>query len=686
MKKRFNPFSNIVAAFVILIVFLLIIPLPTFILDFLFIFQIGLSLVILLIAMYVKESLDFSVFPTLLLVTTIFRLGLNISSTRSILTNQGYAGEVVKAFGQFVIKGNVVVGLLIFLIIVLVQFLVITKGSERVAEVSARFTLDAMPGKQMAIDADLNSGVITEDEARIRRDKIQRESAFFGAMDGATKFVKGDSIMSIVTTIINLVGGIIIGLVIDGNSFGDVVKIYSTATVGDGLMSQVPALLISVSTGMLVTRSASEADINADFSKQFLSQPKVLIIGGIALIFLIFVGFPPLQLFTLSALLIGSGILLLRKPVKQQEKVSEEDEAPSEEIVTEASYYRNIDNLYELLNVELLRIDFGYSLIPLVDEANGGSFLDRVVMFRKQYAMEMGMIIPPVQLKDSAKINPNQYSICIKGEEVAKGDILVDHYLGLAPSEKEDVLEGIETIEPAFGIKAKWISESQKVKAELLGYTLIDPVSVIITHLSEVIKSHAYEILNREEINNMLENLKKSNASIVNDTVPAVISISDLQKVLSRLLQEDVPIKDLETILETLGDYGTKIKDTDMLTEYVRQALKRTISHRFTEANQMKVISLDPGVESVIMGSVKRMDTGSYLALDQQSITKIVNAATQQIDKIKELVQTPIILTSPVVRVYFKKLIDQFYPNIVVLSFSEIDTQVQIQALGNIVI
>ena len=685
MKKRFNPFSNIVAAFVILIVFLLIIPLPTFILDFLFIFQIGLSLVILLIAMYVKESLEFSVFPTLLLVTTIFRLGLNISSTRSILTNQGYAGEVVKAFGQFVIKGNVVVGLLIFLIIVLVQFLVITKGSERVAEVSARFTLDAMPGKQMAIDADLNSGVITEDEARIRREKIQRESAFFGAMDGATKFVKGDSIMSIVTTIINLVGGIIIGLVIDGNSFGDVIKIYSTATVGDGLMSQVPALLISVSTGMLVTRSASEADINADFSKQFLSQPKVLIIGGVALIFLVFVGFPPLQLFTLSALLIVSGILLLRKPVKQEAK-AEEEEAPSEEIVTEASYYRNIDNLYELLNVELLRIDFGYSLIPLVDEANGGSFLDRVVMFRKQYAMEMGMIIPPVQLKDSAKINPNQYSICIKGEEVAKGDILVDHYLGLAPSEQEDVLEGIETIEPAFGIKAKWISESQKVKAELLGYTLIDPVSVIITHLSEVIKSHAYEILNREEINNMLENLKKSNASIVNDTVPAVISISDLQKVLSRLLQEDVPIKDLETILETLGDYGTKIKDTDMLTEYVRQALKRTISHRFTEANQMKVISLDPGVESVIMGAVKRMDSGSYLALDQQSITKIVNAATQQIDKIKELVQTPIILTSPVVRVYFKKLIDQFYPNIVVLSFSEIDTQVQIQALGNIVI
>ena len=672
-------------AFVVLIVFLLIIPLPTAILDFLFIFQIGLSLVILMMSMYVREPLEFSIFPTLLLITTLFRLGLNISSTRSILTNAGYAGEVVKVFGQFVIRGNVAVGLVIFLIIVLVQMLVITKGSERVAEVSARFTLDAMPGKQMAIDADLNAGIITEDEAKKRREKIQRESAFFGAMDGASKFVKGDSVMSIVVTLINLIGGFAIGAM---TGVDDVLQTYSVATVGDGLMSQVPALLISVSTGMIVTRSSAEDELNNDFKKAFLSQPRVLIISGIALLFLMFVGFPPLQLMLISAMLIGCGIMLNRR--EKQGPVMEEgimDEGlPSEEIVSEAAYYRNIDNLYGLLNVEQLRIEFGYSLIPLVDEASGGNFLDRVVMFRKQYALDMGMIIPPVQLKDSSRINPNQYSICIKGEEVAKGDILVDHYLGLAPSEKDDVIDGIETIEPAFGIKAKWISEEQKVKAELLGYTLIDPVSVIITHLSEVIKSHAYEILNRAEINNMLENLKKTNPAIVNDTVPAVVSVNELQKVLCRLLQEDVPIRDLETILETLGDYGQKIKDTDMLTEYVRQSLKRTISRRFTEANQMKVISLDPSVENLIMGAVKKLDNGSYLALDQQSIQKIINATTEQVDRIKELVQTPVILTSPIVRVYFKKLIDQFYPNIAVLSFSEIDTQVQIQALGNIAI
>ncbi len=682
MKGIAKYLNNVVAAFVVLIIFLLIIPLPTVVLDFLFIMQIGLSLIILMMSMYVKESLEFSIFPTLLLITTMFRLGLNISSTRSILTNSGYAGEVVKVFGQFVIRGDVVVGLVIFLIIVLVQFLVITKGSERVAEVSARFTLDAMPGKQMAIDADLNSGIINEDEARVRREKIQREAAFFGAMDGASKFVKGDSIMSIVVTLINLVGGIVIGLIKDGGSFADVIQTYSTATVGDGLMSQVPALLISVSTGMLVTRSASEADLNTDFAKQFFAQPKVLIISGIALFFLIFIGFPPVQLILLSAILITFGILLQRREGKPEAKPGEEQ--ATEEIVTEASYYRNIENLYELLNVEQLRIEFGYSLIPLVDESSGGNFLDRVVMFRKQYAMEMGMVIPPVQLKDSNRINPNQYSICIKGEEVAKGDILIDHYLGLAPSEQDDVIDGIETVEPAFGMKAKWISEDKKVKAELLGYTLIDPVSVIITHLSEVIKSHAYEILNRSEINNMLENLKKTNASIVNDTVPSVISISDLQKVLSKLLQEDVPIRDLETILETLGDYGLKIKDTDMLTEYVRQSLKRTISHKFTEANQMKVISLDQSIENMIMGAVKKLDNGSYLALDQKSIQTIITKTTEQVDRIKELVQTPVILTSPLVRVYFKKLIDQFYPNIVVLSYSEIDTQVQIQALGSI--
>lgn len=685
MKKLLNLMNNVVSAFVVLIVFLLIIPLPTTVLDFMFIMQLALSLVILLMTMYVKEVLEFSVFPTLLLVTTMLRLGLNISSTRSILTNGGYAGEVVKVFGQFVIRGDVVVGLVIFLIIVLVQFLVITKGSERVAEVSARFTLDAMPGKQMAIDADLSSGLIDEMTARKRRSDIQREASFYGAMDGASKFVKGDAIMSIVVTFINLIGGIVIGLINGGGSFSEIVQTYSVATVGDGLMSQIPALLISVSTGMIVTRSASEANMNDDFTKQFTSQPKVLFLAGVALLFLMFIGFPPVQLIILSGMLIILSILVSRKQKQYAvEGVSDEEEVPAEQITSEAEYYRNIDNLYDLLNVEQIKIEFGYSLIPLVDESSGGNFLDRVVMFRKQYATEMGIVIPPVQLKDSGQINPNQYSICIKGEEVARGDILVDHFLALAPSEEEDTIDGIDTIEPAFGIKAKWISDDKKVKAELLGYTLIDPVSVIITHLSEVIKAHAYELLNRAEVNNMLENLRKTNEAIVNDTIPSAVSVGDLQKVLCRLLQEQVPVRDLETILETLGDYGPKIKDTDMLTEYVRQSLKRTISHKFADADQLKVISLDAKVENLIMGSVKKMDSGSYLALDQESIQKIIVAATTQIEKIKDLVPSPVILTSPIVRIYFKKLIDQFCPNVNVLSFNEIDSHIQIQALGTI--
>ncbi len=684
MKKLLNFFTkNVVAAFVVLIVFLIIIPLPTAILDFMFIMQLGLSLIVLLMTMYVKNVLEFSVFPTLLLLTTVLRLALNISSTRSILSNGGYAGEVVKVFGQFVIRGDVVVGLVIFLIIVLVQFLVITKGAERVSEVSARFTLDAMPGKQMAIDADLSSGLIDEQTARQRRSNIQREASFYGAMDGASKFVKGDAIMSIVVTFINLIGGIVVGLLNGGGNFGDIIQTYSVATVGDGMMSQIPALLISVSTGMLVTRSASEDNMNADFSRQFISQPRVLLLAGIALLFLIFIGFPPVQLILLSAFLITMSFLLTRTEKKYAVEEIEE-EIPEEQITSEAEYYRNIDNLYDLLNVEQIKIEFGYSLIPLVDENSGGNFLDRVVMFRKQYAMEMGIVIPPVQLKDSGQINPNQYSICIKGEEVTRGDILVDHYLALAPSEEEDTIDGIDTIEPAFGIKAKWISEDKKVKAELLGYTLIDPVSVIITHLSEVIKAHAYELVNRAEINNMLENLKKTNEAIVNDTIPSAVTIGELQKVICRLLQEQVPVRDLETILETLGDYGPKIKDTDMLTEYVRQSLKRTISHKFAEADQLKVISLDAKVENLIMGSVKKMDNGSYLALDQESIQNIVIASTTQIDRIRDLVPSPVILTSPIVRIYFKKLIDQFCPNVNVLSFNEIDSNIQIQALGTI--
>ena len=681
-------FNNVISAMVVGVIFLIIVPLPTWLLDFMFITNLAISLVILLTTMYIKRALEFSIYPSILLITTLFRLALNISSTRSILRNEGYAGEVVKTFGEFVIQGDVVVGLVIFLIIVLVQFIVITKGAERVAEVSARFTLDAMPGKQMAIDADLSSGLIDEDTARQRRSDIPREADFFGSMDGASKFVKGDAIMSLVTTFINLIGGILVGFMTGVGSFGEIMQIYSTATVGDGLMSQIPALLISVATGMIVTRSASENNLNEDVIHQFTSQPMVLIMTSLAMICLCFIGFPVPQVLTLSAMLMGLGLLLMRGQTQRKAAAVAAAEGPSikEEVTSEADFYKNIDNVYNLLNVDQISMEFGYSLIPLVDEGSGGSFVDRVVMFRKQFVQEMGLVFPSVRLKDSGQLNPNQYSISIKGEQVAQGEVLVDHYLALAPDPDHDTLEGIETVEPAFGIAAKWISEDRRVKAELAGYTLIDPTSVIITHLSEVIKNHAHELLSRQEVGNILGNLRKTNEALINDTIPAIISVGTLQKILCNLLREGVPIRDIETILETLADYGVTVKDMDMLTEYVRQSLKRAITHRFAEAGQLKVISLDAGIENQIMGAVKKLDTGSYLALDPQTIQGIITTTSREIDKIKDLVTTPIILTSPIVRVYFKKLVDQFYLGATVLSFNEIDTDVKIQALGNIVL
>ncbi|MCI9456337.1 MAG: flagellar biosynthesis protein FlhA [Oscillospiraceae bacterium] len=680
-------FNNAVSALVVAIIFLLIIPLPTFVLDLMFIINLALSFVILLTTLNIKEPLEFSIFPSLLLMTTLFRIALNVSSTRKILTNHGDAGAVIKTFGEFVVQGNVIVGFIIFLILVLVQFIVITKGSERVAEVSARFTLDAMPGKQMAIDADLNSGVIDEEQARKRRLDIQRSSDFFGSMDGATKFVKGDSILSIITTFVNLIGGFLVGMINGEGSMTELLQIYAISTVGDGLMSQIPSLIISVATGMIVTHSSSDFSLNDDVTKQFLSQPRVLMLASGAMACLsLLPGFPVVQVLTVSVFLFSMGLLLSRRVMPRVAAEETPQLTPSTELTSEAEFYRNIDNVYGLLNIEQVEMQFGYSLLPLVDAGNGGSFLDRVVMFRKQFAIEMGMVVPTVKLTDSGQLNPNQYAIRLKGEEVARGDILVDHFLALAPSESEDVIDGIETVDPAFGIPAKWISEDKKIKAEMSGYTLIDPVSVIITHLSEIIRRYAYELLNRQEVNNMIANLRKTNEAMVNDTIPNLVSVGDLQKVLCNLLRENVPVRDLETILETMADYAPTIKDIDMLTEYVRQALKRTISRRFAEAGQIKVITLDANVENLIMGAVKRTESGSYLALDTKTIQRIIASANQELSKIKDLVQNPIVLTSPIVRVYFKKLVDQFYPDTVVLSFNEVDGNTQIQALGAIAI
>ena len=680
--------SNSFVLFVIFIVIAIIIPLPSWLLDFLILLNISLSLIILVMTMFIKEALEFSVFPTVLLLTTVLRLSLNVSTTRGILTS-GYAGEGISAFGQFVMGGDAIVGFLIFIIIVLVNFIVITKGSERVSEVAARFTLDAMPGKQMAIDADLNAGIINEEEAKRRRSNIQREADFYGSMDGATKFVKGDAIMSIVTTLVNLIGGVIIGMVRGGGDFGTILNTYSLATVGDGLCSQIPALLISVATGMIVTRAASEDSLVNDIKSQFTAQPFVLMIAGIVMIVMMVIpGFPTAVCLILGVLLIVGSVLLNRNKKKMAElELAQRAKAESKEmekIPNDNDYYRDIDNVFKLLNVEPIEMEFGYSLLRLVDEKSGGNFIERVVIFRKQFALDMGMVIPSVRMTDNPEINPNQYIIKIKGEEVARGEILVDHYLALDSGDVTQQIEGIDTVEPAFGLPAKWISEDKKIMADVAGYTLIDPVSVMITHWSEIMKKYAYELLSRQDVNTMLDNVKKTNPIVVDDIIPKVISVGYLQKILANLLKEGIPIRDLETILETIGDHANVLKDMDIVTEYVRQSLKRTITHRFAEANSLRVITLDTQIEDMIVSSVKKSDQGSYLAMPPDLIQRIVEASNREIDKIKDVIPTVIILTSPVVRIYYKKLTEQFIPNITVLSYSEIDSTAQIQAIGNI--
>lgn len=553
--------SNAVTVFVLVIVLLLIIPLSPFLMDILIIINIAVSMVVLIISMNIREPLELSTFPSLLLVTTLFRLGLNVSSTRNILTNQGQSGQVIQAFGTFVLRGNVVVGFVIFFIIVLVQFIVITKGAERVAEVAARFTLDAMPGKQMAIDADLSAGLITEGEAKARRSKIQRESDFYGAMDGATKIVKGDSIMSIIITFVNLIGGFIIGIVQAGMTLEDALSVYSIATVGDGLVSQIPALLISTATGMIVTRSVSEGSLNEDVSGQFKSQPRAIMFTGAVLAVLILIpGMPKIQLGILAAALLITGYRLQGRMKEVAEAAAAQElgmlSAPDTEAAepSEEEYYRDINNVYALIGVEPIEMEFGYSLIPLVDEGSGGKMINRIVIFRRQYAQEMGFVVPSVRLRDSSSLTTNQYVIKIKGEEVERGEILVDHYLALEPDEPVGEIDGIETIEPAYGIPSKWILPENKEMAEIYGYTVIDPLSVMVTHLSETIRRHAHELLNREEVVKLADSLKERAGSLVEEVVPGIVPYGTLQKILVSLLKEGIPIKDMETIMETISD------------------------------------------------------------------------------------------------------------------------------------
>ena len=688
MKRLLNiALDNAVALGVVVIVLFLIIPLPTFLLDFLLIVNLGLAIMILMITMNISEALEFSIFPSLLLVTTLFRLGLNVSSTRMILRD-GYAGEVIQNFGQLITGGNIVIGVVIFLIIVLVQFIVITKGAERVAEVAARFTLDAMPGKQMAIDADLSSGLINEQEARARRQKIQKEADFYGAMDGATKIVKGDAVMSIVITLINFVGGVIIGMVMGGGDFTTVLQTYSIVTIGDGLVSQLPALMISTATGMVVTRSVSEGSLNRDVIAQFKAQPRAMMTTGVILLFLgVIPNTPHAALIIGGGGLVGGGYLVKRGMERQktiaaaaESAVSQTEEVPP----SESDYYKDINNVYSLLTVEPIEMEFGYSLIPMVDEGQGGKLISRIVIFRRQYAQDMGFVFPSIRLHDAASLGTNQYVIRIRGEEVARGEILVDYYLALEPANPLGEIDGIETVEPAYGIPSRWILPENREMAEVYGYTVIDPLSVMLTHLSETIKKYAYELLNRAETIQLVENLKQFSPELVEEAIPNVVSYATLEKVLRSLLKEGVPIKDLGTILETLVDALGQGRDVDAAIEQVRGALARTITRRFCEDGQLRVVTLDAEVEKKIISSLTRNEQGVYLAMGPDLMQQIVTQMAEYIRKFNELSQTPVILVSQVIRGYFSKMITQFYPSVYVLSFNEVTSSVQIQAIGNI--
>lgn len=688
MKRLLNiALDNAVALGVVVIVLFLIIPLPTFLLDFLLIVNIGLAIMILMITMNISEALEFSIFPSLLLVTTLFRLGLNVSSTRMILRD-GYAGEVIQNFGQLITGGNIVIGVVIFLIIVLVQFIVITKGAERVAEVAARFTLDAMPGKQMAIDADLSSGLINEQEARARRQKIQKEADFYGAMDGATKIVKGDAVMSIVITLINFVGGVIIGMVMGGGDFATVLQTYSIVTIGDGLVSQLPALMISTATGMVVTRSVSEGSLNRDVIAQFKAQPRAMMTTGVILLFLgVIPNTPHAALIIGGGGLVGGGYLVKRSMERQKTIAAAAEGAaaqPEEAPPSESDYYKDINNVYSLLTVEPIEMEFGYSLIPMVDEGQGGKLISRIVIFRRQYAQDMGFVFPSICLHDAASLGTNQYVIRIRGEEVARGEILVDYYLALEPANPLGEIDGIETVEPAYGIPSRWILPENREMAEVYGYTVIDPLSVMLTHLSETIKKYAYELLNRAETIQLVENLKQSSPELVEEAIPSVVSYATLEKVLRSLLKEGVPIKDLGTILETLVDALGQGRDVDAATEQVRGALARTITRRFCEDGQLRVVTLDAEVEKKIISSLTRNEQGVYLAMGPDLMQQIVTQMAEYLRKFNELSQTPVILVSQVIRGYFSKMITQFYPGVYVLSFNEVTSSVQIQAIGNI--
>lgn len=678
MAKRSLALSNVGVAVYLLCAFIfLIVPIPSFVLDVALALNMAVAFAILFNTMFAKEVLDMSFFPTLLLFTTIFRISLNVSSTRLILST-GSPGNVVETFGEFVGGGDLIMGTIVFIILIIIQFMVINKGSERVAEVTARFTLDAMPGKQMAIDADLNTGAIDDAEAKRRRDKIQEESSFFGSMDGAVKYVKGDATAGLIITAINIIGGIAMGMLRQNMDFSAAISKYTILTIGDGLVSQIPSLLISLSTGILVTKGSKEADFGSALVSQLFGLPRAMYFVGAVICFLgIVTPLNPVLFLAVGLLFIVSGRVVANS--LEVEKVEGSVEAEEEE----AEEVRKPESVVSLLQVDPIELEFGYGIIPLADVNQGGDLLDRVVMIRRQVALELGTVVPIIRLRDNIQLNPNQYIIKIKGIQVSEGEILFDHYMAMNPGFVEEEISGIPTFEPSFHLPAIWITESARERAESLGYTVVDPPSIIATHLTEVIRQHIDELLTRQDVQNLVNNLKESNPSLVDELTPKLLGLGEIQKVLQNLLHEGISIRDLLTIFETLADHAVVTRDTDVLTEYVRQSLKRAISAKYFAPNEAtSVVTLDPTIEQEIMASVKQTEQGAYLTLDPAKTKSIMNSVGDQVAKLENLGKNPIIITSPIVRMYFKKLTEDYYPDLIVVSYNEIDSNVELQSVG----
>ncbi len=666
-----------IAAVVFLIIILIVVPLNTVLLDFLLIISISLSVIVLLLTMFSKEVLEMSVFPTLLLIMTLFRLSLNISSTRLILGNGGDAGAVIRTFGGFVIGGNLAVGVVIFAIIVVIQFVVITKGSVRVAEVSARFTLDAMPGKQMAIDADLNAGLINEQQARLRRAKIQHEADFYGAMDGASKFVKGDAIVSILVVLINIVGGLIIGVVSDGKSFSEAIQIYTLSTVGDGLVTQLPALLVSTATGIIVTRAASDNNLGHDISTQFSAQPAVLMIAaGMIFMLGLIPGLPKIPILMLAVILATLGALLRRKAAR----ATEMETTAGGMAESSAGESNKPENVVGLLSIDPIELEFGYGLISLADAAQGGDLSDRIVLIRRQCVVDLGLVIPGIRLRDNVLLKTNEYVVKIRGDEVARGEVLAECLLAMSPDGANHGVKGIATVEPSFGLPALWITKGEREKAETHGFTIVDPSSVIATHLSEILRRHAHELLDRQQVQVLVEHLRETQSTLVEEVFPKMYSLGDLQKILAGLLRESIAIRDLTTIVETMSDYAPVTRNPDSLVEFVRQKLKRSITRKFIPGGKARVITLDPQLEQLILERLRQTEQGSFVALAPDQIQQVMRSLQTAVEDTMALGVTPIILTSPAVRPHFKKIADQLAPDLTVLSYNEVDAAVELQA------